>query len=114
MGNWVIWDVIERVKQKKEKRKHQCPHVWGAGRIHIEEATVRVSHCRFQDGKVATTSEDPRDSNGPGKFLVECEECGFNQVYSLRSPTLPRWVTTLLIEYHDRVSEQATLAEQHG
>jgi hypothetical protein len=86
---------------------NQCPHVWGYGRIHIEEETVRVSRTSFRDGKVFTTSEEVRDFNGPGKFTIRCEECTFKHTYNLHSPRLPRWVTTLLIEHLDLVKERA-------
>jgi hypothetical protein len=87
--------------------KNHCPHVWGAGRIHIEEETVRVSRSSFRHGKVVAMSEDARDFNGPGKFTIRCEECGFKHTYNLLSPRLPRWVTTLLIEHLDRMKERA-------
>jgi hypothetical protein len=83
------------------------PHVWGAGRIHIEEETVRVSRTSFRNGQVVATSEEVRDFNGPGKFTIRCEECGLKHTYNLHSPKLPRWVTTLLIELLDLVKERS-------
>ena len=38
--------------------KNQCAHVWGAGRIHIEEETLRVSRTSFREGKTVATSEE--------------------------------------------------------
>jgi hypothetical protein len=86
--------------------KAQCSHVWGLGRIHIEEETVRVSRCSFQDGEIVATSVDSRDFNGPGKITVRCEECGFKHTYNLHSPVLPRWVTNLVLPYLDLAKER--------
>jgi hypothetical protein len=93
--------------------KAQCPHVWGLGRIHIEEETVRVSRCSFQDGEIVATSVESRAFNGPGKITVRCEECGYKHTYNLHSPVLPRWVTELVIGYLDLAKERARARATH-